>query len=139
MQDDDMETKEDNLKELLRNLARRRRQLGMSYRALAERSGVSEPTAKRVLSPTCDNAEMSTVSALARAMGVRIGWKLEGETPQQFKEREAERVAVRVVNAVQGSSALEAEAVGEQDMKNMVRQTVHELMASSPSRIWSAR
>lgn len=126
------------LSDLVTRLSQRRRQLKMSYRALARRSGVSEPTAKRVLSGHCTNLEYATLAALAQGLGAELRHTLECEHPEAFKLREAEKVARRIVSAVQGSAGLEAQALSERDLKNMFRQTVHELMAASPTRIWSA-
>lgn len=133
-----MTSQHTNMTEIVVRLSKRRRQLKMSYRALARRSGVAEPTVKRVLSGHCNHVEYATLTALAHSLGAELGRTLECENAKAFKQREAEKVARRIVSAVQGSAALEGQALDNRDLNKMFSQTVHELMTASPTRIWSA-
>lgn len=118
----------------LSGLNNRRRRLGMSFRALAARSGVSEPTVKRVLRGDEHNASISTVLAIARALGIDL--RLEEEDIGEMKAREARRKAEWVARMVQGTSGLEAQAVDERTLREIIEKTVHELLAGPARRLW---
>lgn len=117
-------------------LERRRRQLGMSVAGLAERSGVSTSTVNRVLSGDCGGTAIASVCAIANALGVSLKME-ERLDPVAFQEQEAERKARRLVGMIQGTTGLEAQGVSREEMEQMVRRTVHELMAGSKRRLWS--
>lgn len=120
---------------IVRQLADRRRELGMTYSALAARSGVSEPTVNRTLNGR-SNPSLSVLLALAGAMGVEL--KLSAEPAQSFREREAKEKARRLVSLTQGTMALEAQAMEDKTIKELERWTVHKLMADSPRRLWAS-
>lgn len=122
---------------LLDRLEVRRKQLRMSYPALAKRSGLSVATVRRILANHYDRASFSNVAAVARALGVEFA--LRPMVPEYtFVEQQAHEKARRLVGLVQASSGLEAQAVDEATVNRMVSQTVHDLMAGSRSRIWEA-
>ena len=56
---------------------------------------------------------------------------------QAFAERQAETKAEVIVRMVQGTSALESQAVDSDTCRQMVSQTVHELMAGPRRRLWN--
>lgn len=114
----------------------RRKALRMSLRALAARSGVSEPTVKHMLDGQAENASFKNVQAVTRALGMRFSLHAEQDA-LTFKESAAEEKARWIVRLVQGTSALEEQAVSEADYESMVRQTAHDLMAGSPEKLWS--
>jgi hypothetical protein len=51
-------------------------------------------------------------------------------------EREAARKAEALVNLVQGTSALEAQGLGPDALREMKDRTVHELLAGSRRMLW---
>ena len=114
----------------------------MSLAALSRRSGLSVPTLNRILSGQA-NPTLETLGTLAGALGVefrisKYGVELKELTsPDGFRKLAAKEKALNVVRMVQGTSALESQAVGETDVKNMVEQTIHELLAGTPRRLWS--
>jgi transcriptional regulator with XRE-family HTH domain len=116
-------------------LAVRRRQLGMSVAALAARSGVPVSTVKRVLNGGLEKASFENVVRIASALGLRLDFR-PAEDALAMQRREAERKARRIVRLVQGTSALEAQAVDEKSLSEMRQRTVHELMAGSKRRLW---
>jgi transcriptional regulator with XRE-family HTH domain len=123
--------------ELIRFLDRRRRQLGMSRSVLAERSGISLPTVHRILAGDRHSPRLSSVLALASALGVRLGCD-EESTADELRQKQAWLKAKRLVGMVQGSAALEGQGLDEETRERMVQQTVHELLAGSRRRIWAA-
>ena len=121
----------------LGELERRRRELGMSRANVAQRSGVSLPTVNRVLSGSAENVQFKNLEAISNTLG--IGLVLQRTTDNlDFQETEARKKAERIVRVVQGSSALEAQALDAEAVEQLVRKTVHELMAGSRRRLWAS-
>lgn len=106
----------------------------MSYPALAARSGVSEPTVKRILGRGTGAASYDKVAAVAEALGMPLA--LEAIDPDEFRERTAREKAVRIARLVQGTSALEGQAVGGEEFRRLVERSYHELLAGSGRRLW---
>jgi transcriptional regulator with XRE-family HTH domain len=121
---------------LINALRRRRRELRMSYAALARRSGVSEPTVKRILGAALERATLSNVRAVAAALGMSLEARPTC-TAMALRERVAQEKARRLVAIVQGTAALEEQAVDSAAQSEMIRKTVHELVAGSPRSLWS--
>jgi len=108
----------------------------MSCRLLALRSGVSLPTVQRILRDGGEHATYATVKAVAHALGMDL--ELRNTVDEQdFAERQARTKAEAIVRMVQGSSALESQAVDAETYRHMVDQTVHELMAGPRRRLWN--
>lgn len=127
-----MDTPRSNLE--LMNL--RRMELGMSYAALANRSGVSSPTVHRILSGDHEGARYSNVLAIAGALGVRL--RIDSDTSSEcFRQQNARRKAQRLVGMVQATSALEGQAVRDDTVDGMVLRTVHELCAGPSRKLWA--
>jgi transcriptional regulator with XRE-family HTH domain len=121
---------------LFQNLERRRRELGMTYATVAARSGVSLPTVQRILSGQHPSATFVNVNAIARALDLDIA--LEPRTPaDEFREQQAAKRARQLVGLVQATSALEGQALDPCAVERMVRQTVHDLLAGSPRKLWA--
>lgn len=120
----------------LLELDRRRRLLGMSYVALAERSGVSAPTLKRVLGRSSQGTSIHTVEAIARALGMTV--ELRAVEPEKFSELEADKKARRIASMVQATSALENQAVDPAALDRMVQRSRLELLAGSRRRLWAS-
>jgi DNA-binding XRE family transcriptional regulator len=62
-------------RELLRALAQRREQRGLTQRAVARRMGTSQPAVTRIEAGEID-AKLSTVERYAAAIGERVEWRL---------------------------------------------------------------
>ncbi len=107
----------------------------MSFPQLAERSGVSEPTAKRILGGHAASASYASVAAIAEALGMPL--RSEAIDPDEFRERVALEKARHLARMVQGTSALEAQAVPPAEFRRLVARSVHELLAGPPRRLWS--
>ncbi len=119
-------------------LERRRRGLGMSRSILAQRSGVSLPTVNRILGGSAEHATFASLEAVANALGINFMLKA-GIDEQGFAEQQAQTKAEAIARMVQGTSALESQAVASDAVQQMVRQTVHELMAGPRRRLWGSR
>src|SRR5262245_44032732 len=120
----------------LESLNQRRKDLGMTFDALAKRSGVSMPTVVRILSGKDPHASFENVTAIASSLAVAVAFQPAG-TSQEVKERQAAKKARELVGLVQGSAGLEAQAVATAEVESMTRQTVHELLARPARFLWS--
>lgn len=119
----------------IQSLVRRREALGMSHAALASRSGVSEPTVKRILGGQLGAASFANVIAIAEALGVSFG--LVETDADEFRRQQARRKAEDVARLVQGTSALESQAVDGDTYRRIVERSYHALLAGSKRRLWS--
>lgn len=113
----------------------RRRALGLTFAALSARSGVSEPTVKRILGGRLAEASFTHVVAIARALGTPI--TAEPQDVEDMLRDRARRKAEAVARIVQGTSALESQAVDDATYRGLVERTFHELLAGSRRRLWA--
>jgi predicted transcriptional regulator len=116
------------------SLDKRRRELGMSEGVLAKKAGVSRGTVRRVLGGDFRQVSLGNFLAVAETLGVHLSF--EHEPVENFLERQAEKKARRLVGMVQGNMGLESQAVGSDILNQMIRQTVHQLLAGSKRNLW---
>lgn len=125
---------------LPQRLDARRRELAMTYPALASRSGVSEPTIKRILTDRTGGdgvrASFAHVAAIAQALGMPL--VPDPIDADDFRAAVAREKAERIALLVQGTSALEAQAVDQAAYRRLVERSIHELLAGPARRLWSA-
>jgi len=119
----------------LEKLNTRRKALDMSYPALASRSGVSEATVKRILSGKSKRVRLDNVEAIAKAlgMGLDIG---DSSNAVDYRRSVASKKARWIMQQVQGTSALEAQALPQAEYEAMVSRTTEELLAGPARRLW---
>ena len=127
--------------QLFTQLESRRDRLGMSKADLSRRAGVSLPTIHRLLSGRDRRARSDTLSAVAAALGVEVRlsdspYVHESSEVSAFREEQARAKAMRLAKLVQGTMALEAEAVGTDVLKEMEEHNVHALLAGPGRRLW---
>ena len=121
----------------LQKLNARRKELRMSFPALAARSGVSEATVKRILSGRSSKIGLDTVEASAEALGMRFDLNAPTE-PDTFRQAVAAKKAAWIMRQVQGTSALEAQALPPAEYEAMLKRTEEELLKGPSRRLWSA-
>jgi len=121
---------------LLKDLDKRRRELGLSYELLSRRCGVSRPTVQRILSGRHPAGSFANIVAIAESLGLEIRFDSKIDA-RKLKWDQAERKAKKLVSLVQGTSGLEGQAVDERAVESMVEQTAHELLAGSKRKLWS--
>lgn len=120
---------------LLAKLEHRRREMGLSCAAVAQRSQLSLRTVQRVLSGQEKDAGFTTVLRLAECLGLSID--VSGPAVEDMRLRQAQQKARRLVAQVQGNAALETQGVSKEMVERMEQQTVHELLAGPPRRLWA--
>jgi transcriptional regulator with XRE-family HTH domain len=113
----------------------------MSKADLARRAGVSLPTIRRLLSGREDRARTDSVAAIAAALGVEVRLSAtphvhETVDVSAFRMRQARAKARCLAQLVQGTMALEAEAVAEDVLDEIEEQNVHALLAGPARRLW---
>lgn len=126
---------------LAQSLEGRRRALEMSRRLLAKRSGVSLPTVTRILTGLEKSPRVTSIMALAQALGVEVRFShdvqvVEVQGVREMQKEQALRKARRVAQHVQGTMALEAQAVSPETIDDMVDENSIELLAGSRRRLW---
>jgi transcriptional regulator with XRE-family HTH domain len=117
-------------------LNRRREKLGVSCSVLAKRTGISLRTVQRILSGEEMNPGFSTVASLARELGVGVHFEDDVDI-RTIRRRQAEKKAERILAIVQGNSALEAQSMSRETMRDLREQTIHELLAGSDRKLWA--
>lgn len=121
---------------LLSKLASRRKHLRMSFRAVAERSGLGLRTVQRVLSLEEPTARLDTVLQIADALSVELSPKEVG-TAHRVRKREAAKKAVRLASMVQGTSALESQAIPKNDLREIKDEIATRLLSGSSRELWA--
>ena len=129
--------------QLFAQLDNRRIRLRMSKADLARRAGLSLPTVQRLLRSQEGDARVETVAALAAALGVEVRLSdtlgvHESIAVSAFRAQQARRKARRLAKLVQGTMALEAEAVEASVLEQMEEANFHALLAGPPRRLWAA-
>ena len=122
-------------KDILATLDARRRQLKMSCRAVAERSGLSTRTVQGVLQAR-KSPSLSTVAAIAEAVGTKIELARTSSS-SAIRRRQARDKAHRLAMLAQGSAALEVQAVDPETIKRAERRIAAKLLSGVPLRLWS--
>lgn len=119
---------------ILNMLGQRRRALAMPYDELQRRSGVSTSTLKRVLRGEV-TVSFATVASVADSLGVDLG-TTHAQDVTAMRERQARVKARKLIALVQGTSALEGQAVDESDRRLMEQKTAAQLLAGSGLKLW---
>lgn len=115
-------------------LQSQRRALGMTFADLSRRSGVPQPTVKRILGGGDQQAEFRNVVAIAEALGMTL--QIRCEQPEAMREREARRKAEIVTRMAQATSALEGQAVNDEVFERLVQRAAAQLLSGSRRRLW---
>lgn len=116
-------------------LDRRRRQLGLSCAALAAQTGLGLRTVQRVLSGEETNPGITTLQAIATCLGVSL--RIEQESADAVRRRQARHKSRQLAAIVQGSSALEAQALSAAAVRKLEDRMVKDLLAGSARRLWA--
>lgn len=115
-----------------------RRALGMTVGDLGRRVGISAPAVSQLEKAEREYAiTLSRLQALAEALDCDLVYAFVPRTSLgTFLKREAEQIARGRVNRVQHSMSIEAQGVGNAEIKNQVREQTEEILAGNWRRIW---
>ena len=122
-------------------LDQHRRELGMSRAVVAKLAGVSEPTVTRVLTSKERAPTFPVIRAIAMALQVeiRVGDEISVDPlidPDDCRKQRARAKAIQLVQRLQGSMGLEAQAVDSTTIDKMVDRTMIQLLAGSKRKLW---
>ena len=117
-------------------LNRRRQELGLSCSVLARRAGVSLRTVQRVIAGKGPSPEFATVMVLAQSMGMTL--RFDAMDADAMRRRQAQEKAHRLASSLQATSALEAQGLPKEALRELKERTVHELLAGSRRRLWAS-
>jgi transcriptional regulator with XRE-family HTH domain len=115
-------------------LDQRRRDLGLTAETLASLSGVSVATVKRILRGA-DGARWDNVVAVANALEMQVQLTPARSTSEVI-ESQAEAKADRAVRLTQATSALEAQGVSEEALRDMRGRAKLQLLRGSRRALW---
>jgi len=122
---------------IFKGLEQRRRALDMPLKELSSRANVSPSTVRRVLSGE-PGARIEVVAAIGDALGVpRLNFP-EARPTSKMRRLQAAIKARKIVGMVQGTSALEAQAVSDEDKRLMIENTINELLTGPRSQLWAS-
>jgi transcriptional regulator with XRE-family HTH domain len=124
-------------KELIDQLSRRRKELGMSMAVVAQRSGVGMRTVQRVLSGLEPTARLSTVLSIAQALGLKLQ-PIEVASSRSIRWNQAKQKAAELAGMVQGTSALEAQAIPDRALRQIEDEIASELVRGPRRQLWSS-
>jgi transcriptional regulator with XRE-family HTH domain len=129
-----MDARKENVLMLLRQLESRRKELGMTKQALSQRTGLGSRTVQRVLSGRDAGTTLDTILAIAEALRV----KLEPKTAPVYrvKQEQALKKASKLAAMVQGTSALEAQAVPRGELREIKQEIAAKLISGSGRQLW---
>jgi transcriptional regulator with XRE-family HTH domain len=118
----------------LRALNERRKALQMSEEALARRSGLSRVTVSRLLAGRHPKASFVHIAALAEALGVHIEFQAVETT--EFVQEQARHQAGRLVGMMQGTMALESQAVSPEFAQQLEADAAGRLLNGPWKKLW---
>ena len=113
----------------------RRKMLGIGFQSLASRSGVSIPTVKRIFGGQIAAASFGNIAAIAEALG--LSFELGESSVDALCRQQARKKAMQVARLVQGTSALESQAVGKDTYKRIVEKSFREILAGPKRKLWA--
>lgn len=121
---------------IIDNIIMQARQLGMTYPVIARRSGISLPTVKRIMGGRYKDAQLASIEAIARAVGMSLHSAVDTDA-DTMRLRQAEKKAEKIARQVQATSALEAQGVDSATLKSIRNKIVHELLTGAKMNLWA--
>jgi transcriptional regulator with XRE-family HTH domain len=120
--------------DILDFLRQRRRELRMPIYALSERANTSVSTVKSVLGGNA-SVSYSTLCRIAQAMGA--SFEVNARSSNSVIKEEAKRKARILAKMVQGTSAMEAQAVDKETLDRIAQTAEAELTTHLGSMLWA--
>ena len=120
---------------IVSQLNRQKEDLGMTYAVIATRSGVSEPTVKRILSGQHPSAHFAYVLAIAECLGVDLLAK--PKSAHKIRLKQAKEKALKILKLVRGNAALEGNKLSKSATARMLQNTTLKLLSGPSKHLWS--
>ncbi len=117
-------------------LNERRKRLGMPYKAVADRTGLSWGTVQRVFSGG-KNVSLENFIAIANTLGLTFTLTGSVQQEKELIRKQAEVKANLLSDLVQGTSALEAQAVSSETVHQAKKELMYNLINGSKRRLWT--
>ena len=110
-----------------------RKRLGMSVKSLAKHAGVGSATVNRLFSGK-GSATLDTVEKVAAVLG--CNFEVKGRRTADLRRQRAEQKAEKLAAQLQGTMALEAQAVDVLALQRIKDQIVTQLLKGSDRKLW---
>lgn len=126
----------------LSELAERREQLGMPPEVLAKKANIPLLRVQQILQGHTESTDATEIARIAHILGVTVVGSFgptvhyDREDLALMRQRQAEHQARRAVGLVQGTMALESQAVGQSHLTAMMLRTRDRLLAGPAGHIW---
>lgn len=113
-----------------------RKQLGMSQRVLAKRSGIPQATISRIEQGQ-ENVELSTLCRLLHSMScdLVIAPLLRGSI-ETIRQEQAKKIAQRQVQYLTGTMNLEQQEPDPKFIESLMKQEIEKLLQGASSQLW---
>jgi len=122
-------------KDIINTLNLQKEYLGIGHAMLANKTGVSAPTIKRILSGKKASAHFDHVLSLAQALGVDLRAKIIDDA-EKIRRQQATQQALIIMKLVRGNAALEGHKLGRMAYKRMLEKTIYELLSGPEKKLW---
>lgn len=119
----------------LEQLEKRRKALGMSRLVVARRSCVPLPMVNEILRNQNSDTSDANLIAVLKTLGMN-GSAAEPISVNELRHRQARQKAKRLIQIVQGTSALEGQALNHQEIESMISKTTQVLLSSN-RKLWA--
>ena len=103
---------------------------------MSEKSGVSVSGLKSIFKKGVESSQLSNVIAIAKSLGLEISCRSVKES-HEVRFEQARRKAENLAGMLQGTMALESQAITNAELEEIIKNMVHELMAGSSKRLWA--
>ncbi|ADD67333.1 transcriptional regulator, XRE family [Denitrovibrio acetiphilus DSM 12809] len=116
-----------------------RKALGMSGRQLASRIGVSQPRVAEIEKKEMDNSlTLKTMQQVAEGLGCEFVYAFVPKTSiKEMLTKRAEEIASAQTNSAAVTMNLEAQGLTETEVELIKKETVQELVAARPTKLWN--
>lgn len=125
-----------NYGDMIRALALKRHQLGMTDTYVACHSGVSQPTVNRILSGRHRTARLDQVLAIARVLGVELDLRDVADAGEMRRQKVESRVS-KIAGRVAGTMALEGQGLSDREQQTLIDREILKFLAGPDRKIWS--
>ena len=118
---------------IIKDLDAQRKRLGLSVKNLAKQAGVGSATVSRLFSGQTGTT-LDTLLKVAAVLGCSL--EVKGHQATDLRRRRAEQKAEMLIAQLQGTMALEAQAVDPRALEKIKDQMVAQMLKGSDRKLW---